>query len=517
MLIRHRLSTIIIICIPLLAFLSGCRSCSNLPANIPQTDGPTNSSRSVFIEQPVTFCWKKPIQPKKGKIQILIDSSGSMVGFQQMIPTLIDWTKHSVSQLQQSSLEVETSRVCQFNMGIGISKCTALNQQNLSFQASNDTNLHEAIRSAKDYGLTFILTDGVAATRSRGAGDCASGVDASCIARSLKEVIHAQSDNGDEADRGIWIVPLISNYDGIFYTEELINPNNFNSAETIKHIKSDIDAPIIVQDPKTGSDNRLTFKYRGPRTILLIVIARWSDVGRSAVQALWERAEYLGIRRIQQMREYGSGVSVFSPIEIYPGFLNSINWEELKETDNPADLEGTMDAFLKDMSTIEISCPKNESGKSSYLLNGNASSSQVSGCVPIRMLPAFDFRFSPVSSESESEISSFIESYDWQGSSYDNLKLRLTCSMDSPRFCDNNPLALQWNAFANYGKAADGLTSTGGGSAVQKEISNLSTSQPSNEPHRVFALSTTLESFYREIARDQRGIILAKLNFCHKR
>lgn len=515
MLTQLRFSPIIIICISL-AFLSWCRS-GNLQENTSQSDGGTNSSRSVFIEQPVTYCWKKSMQLKKGNVQVLIDSSGSMVGFQQIIPNLIEWTKHSVSQLQQSSLEVENSRVCQFNMGMGISKCASLSQPVLNFQASSDTNLHEAIRSAKDYGLTFILTDGVAATGSQGAKDCASGVDASCVARSLKEVIHSKLDNGDDVDRGIWVIPLISTYDGIFYTEEQINPNNFDSAETINHIKSDIDTPCVVQDPKAGNDNRLTFKYRGPRTMLLIIIAHWADVGRSAVQALWERTEYLGIQQIQQLRDYKNGVAAFSPIEVYPGFLNPVKWEKLQETDNPSEIEGTIDASLTDKSTIEISCPKDGSGKSTYTLGGNATPSQVSGCVQIGMLPAFDFKFSPASSENETEMSNFMEHYDWKDSSYDNLNLRLTCSMKSPRFCGSNPLALQWTVLANYGKAADGLAAGGDGSFVQKEISNLSTSHPSNEPHRIFAFSKTLESFYREITQDQRSIILANLSFCHKR
>ena len=73
--------------------------------------------------------------------------------------------------------------------------------------------------------------------RAPGAG----GVDAACVARALKEVIHAQSPEGNDLDRGIWVIPLLANYDGTFYTEEPIFPTNFNAEETIKQVRADID------------------------------------------------------------------------------------------------------------------------------------------------------------------------------------------------------------------------------------------------------------------------------------
>jgi hypothetical protein len=511
----------------LLVFLSWILivgSCARRPARN-SDDGQhfPSPSETVFMEQPVSFCWQRPLQPKRGSVQILIDSSGSMVGFQPSLPPLVNWVQHSISQLQQTTLAVENSRVCQFSQGNGIYNCTNFSQAPIAYRAFGDTNLHEAIRSAKDYGLTFIITDGVAATGSRGVGDCAAGVDAACVARALRDVIHAQSPEGEDIDRGLWIVPLLATYDGTFFTEEPIVPSNFQLADTIQQIRADIgvQAQAVVQDPRTGYDGRLIFGYRGPRSMLLIVIARWADVGRAAVQALWERTDYLGVQRIEQMKGFSSGLATFSPIEVYPGFVNSVRWTKLQQSDT-SPTRGTMDVYLETDTTtksyISMTCPKNGSGEGVYGLSGTTTTAdQRSGCVPIRLLPAFSFRFRTVNPEDDSELSQFLKGYELQGTSYTDLKLHLACTMTKPRPCGEKPISVQWMAYMSYKKAADGLAAPEGGHSVQQQIIDMSTAHPSREPHRIFAFSKTLEAFYREVEQDQRSIVLGSIDICHKK
>jgi hypothetical protein len=387
-----------------LASLTVMVSCQRPPVGA-TCDQLRNATEPVFVENPVSYCWHRPIQLKTGRVQVLVDSSGSMIGFQHEIPPLVNWLRHGVSQVQQSAMNVQTTRLCQFSEAFsesgGLANCTDLASEIVfDYKVFGNTNLHQAIRSAKDYELTYIITDGVAATGGRGASDCAGGVDAACVARALREVIHAQSPEGNDLDRGIWVVPLLANYDGTFYTEEPIFPTNFSAEETIKQVRADIGVNAVVQNPGTGSDGRLQFKYQGPRSMLLIVIARWAEVGRASVQALWERAEYLGVTRIEEMKQFSSELASFSPIEVYPGFLNQLRWETLKSVDDPNLRQGTMDAILNTTSpkqSIVLECPKEGSGQDLYDLTGSTSSSgQIAGCVPIRLLPALTFGFRAV-------------------------------------------------------------------------------------------------------------------------
>lgn len=508
----------------LMVTLSSCRR----PPVAATCDQLGNATEPVFVEKPVSYCWQKPLQLKTGKVQVLVDTSGSMIGFQHEIAPLVNWVRHGVSQVQQSAMNVQTTRLCQFSEAFsasgGLANCADLASETGDYKIHGDTNLHQAIRSAKDYELTYIITDGVAATGGRGASDCAGGVDAACVARALREVIHTQSPEGNDLDRGLWVIPLLANYDGTFYTEEPIFPTNFNAEDTIKQVRADIGVNAVVQNPGTGSDGRLQFKYQGPRSMLLIVIARWADVGRASVQALWERAEYLGVKRVEEMKQFSSELACFTPIEVYPGFLNQVRWDKLRSADDPKLRRGTMDATLETApgkQSIVLECPKESKeapGQDAYLLTGSTSGrGQIAGCVPLRLLPALTFGFRSVDPKNDSVLHQFLLAYESTGGAYESLKICLACTNAVVRPCGENPISVQWTAFMNYAKSADALADERATSTVPQSIKNLSTAHPSREPHRIFAFSATLEAFYREVTQDQRSVILSNLEICHKR
>src|SRR5574341_498541 len=157
--------TATLILLAILALSGACRSCRRAPANqSPCADSPTESA-PVFISQPVNYCASRPIEPRRGRVQMLVDSSGSMVGFQKAVPQLVNWAQHSFSLLNTSALQIQSSRLCQFSQALpgGIANCVS-GQAFAAYQPSGATNIHEAIRAAKDYDLTLILTDGAAAT-----------------------------------------------------------------------------------------------------------------------------------------------------------------------------------------------------------------------------------------------------------------------------------------------------------------------------------------------------------------
>src|SRR5687768_8586998 len=82
-------------------------------------DGPPEIEQGertpVFVERPVKFCWQPPPAPWSGGLQVLLDSSGSMVGFKRAVPRVVNWLQHGVSQLQTSTFSVTNSRLCQFS------------------------------------------------------------------------------------------------------------------------------------------------------------------------------------------------------------------------------------------------------------------------------------------------------------------------------------------------------------------------------------------------------------------
>jgi hypothetical protein len=223
---------------------------------------------------------------------------------------------------------------------------------------------------------------------------------------------------------------------------------------------------------------------------------------------------------METMSGFSNGMAAFPPIELYPGYLNQVRWSVLKEPQEPSEASGTMDAVLKtgpDGNTaIGVTCPPKDTGAGVYRLTGvTAEASRASGCAPIRMLPGFDFQLSAVQPAHEGDLARFLTGYDHSGDSYTDLRLDLACSMDILRPCNSDPIGLKWTAVMNYAAAADALASDVGGHLMHQQVKEISTVSLSREPHRVFAFSTMLENFYREVGQDKKSVVLGDLNICH--
>jgi hypothetical protein len=491
--------------------LLGC-ACRRATSPISREDG--DASQIVFRDEPISYCVEKPSSPDAGDVQVLIDGSGSMVGFDHKLPEVIKWSQHAVSAIQNSILTIGQSRICTFREKEGISGCTGMTGGAPLIKSKGDTNLHEAINSAKDYALTFIVTDGVAATGDKGKGDCATGVDAACVARSLVNAIHSDDSNDD---RGLWIIPLVAPYDGPFFTEESIPPGGFHSEEAIQRVRSDIAMDASIQNPQTGYAGKLVYNYKGPRSLLLIVLAKKSNVGRAAIQALWERAEYLNINEVAEIRQYKGGIAALTPVELYPGFLNKVRWATLDDPDDPGASEGTLDAKLTkrdEKAAIEINCPNTGPNSATFVLRGSERPSQVAGCVPLRMMPGFSYDVRPARKEDDDAFHQFISRFRLPKGSYSSVELDILCAGDATRRCGQDPISVQLVALMHYGQAADRLAESTKPDAALAPFINLSTAHPSMEPHKINALSLIAELFYREIANDARSTVLNSFQVC---
>jgi len=489
------------------ALIAFC-SCQTTPRDEPKQ----SCSGMTLFQDVVPYCVRASGNPQVGDVQVLVDGSGSMVGFDPKLPEIVRWSQHAISAIQGQPLTIRTSRICTFREKEGISGCTGITGQSPPIVSHGDTNLHEAINSTRDYALTLIVTDGVAATGDRGKGSCATGVDAACVARSLVDAIHS---NDTSDDRGIWIVPLIAPYEGQFFTEESISPGSFRSQDAIDKVRSDIPIDSVIQNPQTGYGGKLVYTYKGPRSLLLIAIAKKSEVGRSAIQALWERADYLNVTKVDALQKYSGGIAALTPIEVYPGYLNRVRWETLKDSDSGGMSKGTIDAQTSmqgDKTSIQVNCPNAGENRGTFTLNGSDKPTEIAGCVSLRMFPAFSYDLRAARDEDKSELSQLLTGFKLASCSGSSLDLDLACSTQIARKCGENPIPVQWVASMKYGAAADSLNSSSSPAATV--VNGLSTAHPSMEPHKITALSLILELFYREVANDARSTVLNSFEIC---
>ena len=520
-----RLSRVLVLAVVLLAACRRTPPQSTLQS-FPPPAGP------AFASAGFTFCRDDRVAPVPARVQILLDSSGSMVGVHKLIPQLTQWMQHSLSLLKRSSLEIREGRVCQFSARFEKGstsfpgQCSpSLTQPLQGFQASGDTNLHRAIESAAQYDLTLILTDGVAATGSGGGGDCASGVDAGCVARNLRSVVTSRSPSGKGADNwGLWVVPLVVPYDGKFFSEQKIAADTFDPKVAADHVRADTGQTVTIGKPYQLKDGELAFdSYQGPRAMLLIVLARSTTLGRGTVQALWERTDFLGIRQLGSLKDYAGSLSTFRPMELFPGLAETLEWNSLAASQSVAAV-GTIDAALadarrgSDRRQIQISCPPKGRGEGYFSLRGEPNrTTKISGCVQIQVLPAVKFGLEPQSESDREALSTLIPSYQLtQPHDLSSLDLKLSCGPAAVRTCEN-PIPVDWRASMHYETTADCLANPQCEAGAPKLIRDLSTLNPQEYPDKIYGIAETLQEFFRLASRDVKSQSMGQLDVCRER
>ena len=86
-----------------------------------------------------------------------------MAGFAQSTPRLYEWVAQSVSMLRDLGMTFTGTRSAYFSAKAKIGGINARLTPG-PWKYEGDTNLHEAIATARDHDITLILTDGVAAS-----------------------------------------------------------------------------------------------------------------------------------------------------------------------------------------------------------------------------------------------------------------------------------------------------------------------------------------------------------------
>ncbi|NJL26586.1 MAG: hypothetical protein HC897_01270 [Thermoanaerobaculia bacterium] len=448
-----------------------------------------------------------------------------MNGYRSVLPDLVTWMQHGVSLLRHSSLEVVEGRVCQFSKALGeIDGATAgecregITQPLPSYTAQSDTNLHLAILSAMDYDLTLIVTDGVAATGGEGIEDCASGVDAGCIARSLRRVLESRQRVAETADWGLWVLPMIAPFDGWYYTEQKIELAAFVPEGAITRVLEETGSEPQIGTGERIQDGTLRFAYKGPRAFLLLVLARQSTTGRAMVQALWDRTSSAGIPTIASLKEYKGRPSLLPPLEVFPGFVDTVSWTKL-DASREIPTRGTIDASLVGASgggapQIRIGCPPGEAGEGYFTLRGDSQlTTRVAGCVGIQLVPAVQMALQPQRAERAPEMPTLLASYRPASEGMPALDLHLTCGPRSVTSCQE-PLELGWRAEMHYGPAADCLADGSCSSGAIPAIRGLSTLELSQYPHRIFGIDETIKELLRLMSSEVPVQTIANLGIC---
>lgn len=509
------------LCVALLLLVGGCRRGEKRVASVTPADGivpgeTSNNTNTLYASKPFRHCLALPPVPRTGNVEVLIDSSGSMTSVRAALPRLVNWVDLAVSRVRGSALDVASTALCEFNAKDGIGGCKSSIALRNDFRGTGNTNLHDAIRRSVGNELTFIVTDGVAAAgSSASSGNCATAVDAACVARALRDAVHPDGETRGETSRGVWLVPLVAPHDGVFYTEKPIPVGSFDSEAAHEQIRSDIDVDVAIRDPRIDASQRLNFVYRGPRVLLVIVIANVTEVGRAAVAALAETMEQADVRSLKSLKNYNAGIAAFAPVELYPGLAVPIQWGSAVEEDDST--VGTIDARLEG-DTLYLDCPRNSVNEATHIVAATTRAApRQSRCVDILSFPGFNYRLHAAKPDTDKVLASFITSYMPRDplASKSELSLRIRCGGDQARrSCADNPLRTQYTAAANYTDTSRAFAEPQADSAVAL-MNAISTRQPQREPHRVYALSDTLRIFYDELSGEQYRVSLGALTICN--
>ncbi|HKR64441.1 MAG TPA: hypothetical protein VJZ00_11980 [Thermoanaerobaculia bacterium] len=493
---------VLIVLILLVSYLVGTQT----PVVPPPPDAP--KAGVITLTEPVPYCPAPTTDAMPARVQVLLDSSGSMMGVRPSVLGILRWLDQSVSRIRNSATNITELRLAQFDARRGILASPNFSALAADYQPSGRTTLHEAVAASRDYELTFIVTDGVAAAGS-GSGSCAAGVDAACVARALRDAVHVEQTSTVAPQPGIWLVPLWVRHSGIFYTEKPVAVADFDNASSLQQVFGEVSQHVSISNARTDLEGDLVFDYTGPRGILLIVIAHSDDLGRRVIAALHERMQENGIAPIAAIREANTPLAAFPAMELYPGYVPPLEWTRFSESDQ--EISGTLDALMSGR-TIAVECGPGVN-EGDFTLEARRRAGPR--CVDILQVPAFEFDFVAAAPADQPAVTSFISAWRHEMTSEKEMfHLTLQCGGGAERPCSSNPLAATWTAHSRYDRSHEANEKASGADAL---IHSIATTDPVTQPHRIFGLDSLVTIFFDEVQQDRRRIPLAGLELCHGR
>jgi hypothetical protein len=459
-----------IVVFSLIALLTWFAACTGERA-IPLPSPPPASSRPVALQVPAS----SDIQVQPGNrrpitVQILVDESGSMIGFVNPLRDLEGWLDRSVTRVEAYGFVLKSRNICGFREPSGV-RCSATAPTGR--HPSGGTNLDEAIEAAENADITVIVTDGVAATGSAHVRRCAGGVDASCVGESLGR--YAVRDNGGG---GIWLIPTKLPFSGRLYTERHIPASDFDP---------DIASKMVGESVKIGrasntQSGELVFDYAGPRALLVFVLAKDVVLGRAYVAAMQDISAMEGFSR-----DRSGAKRVVGTFELFPGYVTPRKWTALRVSDEFPNV--SHDATLDERTqTVTFTCGVQGQPEGEWIAASVPADASGIAVIPVESIPIMTGTLQIEGSE----LSATTLATD--GS---RIMLRMSCSSRIPE-C-GKPAAVRISA-----------TRTAPDSSKFVE---LSTNTPERQPDKAFGLTDVIRSFYQRVG-PMRPLPVAEMKVC---
>jgi hypothetical protein len=461
-------------------------------------------------------------------VQVFLDASGSTRGFSvpNVMSPLAQWVKRSAIGSPASGVEFSLTRLQTFSTDGIIDLPTREETINYTVEHGN-TNLDEVIARAKNEAITVIATDGVPYTNGAQSTACAGQVDVTCVAKKLREFIDANP------HPGMWIVPLFGRYDGKFAAEGQQIPNNPEWAEqTTRQLKETLGGDIRLR--ANDSEDRLTnpFFYTGPRTLLLIVLAKDASMGRIFLSSLYERASQYRVALLGENFTSFNAMSdkplgAFTPVELYPGYtprISSIRGEKRKPPTDVSDDEG---GFISVKELLEgnpfqaqVACAGARESTPDQVIDLAFSTGTQNGCRKMYSLPSVQYLPELPSKTDENEkqdASTLVRSLvltqagdDQSGALRGEMHIR--CA-GGGRGC-GNPTTIRVVAKVAYSDAAERLADRSAPVGAVMYLQKLSTESLVLEPFKVLALDRMLIEVMRTITQDAAAQDVGTITVC---
>lgn len=461
-------------------------------------------------------------------VQIFLDASGSTKGFSipRVMSPLAQWVKRSSIGSPAAGVEFSLNRLQAFSTDGIIDLPTHEDSINYTVEHGN-TNLDEVIGRAQDEAITVVVTDGVPYTSASQSSACAGQVDVTCVAKKLREFIDRNP------HPGMWIVPLFGRYDGKFTTEGQQIPNDPQWAETTaKRLKETLGGTIMIR--ANGDTDRTInpFFYTGPRTLILIILARDVSLGRIFLESLYERADLYGVALLgESFTSFNDmadkPVGMFTPVELYPGYTPRVSMIRGEKRKPAADVPDDAGGFISIKQVQEgnpfqlsVACAGARESTPDQIFDLSFSTGTADLCRKMYSLPSVQYLPElPVKGDEneKQDAASLIRSLTLTqagGGQIGSLRgeMHIHCG-GGGRPCDH-PSTIRVVAKVAYSDAAARLADRTSPAGAVAYLQRLSTDSLVNEPFKVLALDRMMIEVMRTITQDAEAQDVAAVTVC---
>jgi hypothetical protein len=325
---------------------------------------------------------------------------------------------------------------------------------------------------------------------------------------------------------GLWVVPLVGLYDGRLDLEGQTVPPGTTPEAVAANVKQTFSS-ITLEQTVVALGHAPT--YRGPRIVLLVVLAKDASLGRSFIRHLMERSALSQVQRIgTTTAQYRSGVGVMLPIEVLPGQVprvTAVSAAQDKQTDSsfgPIETTSTSRAGGVD---IHVTCTDSQPAWSRVALtfhrSAPASTSDV--CSDMISLPSVALAVDAEKSWKGEQgslrrliggVQVASEGVDARASVLRGEMLLLCPDSPPPGPDCNAPVPLVLSAVIDYRQASQALDLPVGSAPSPDYLTTLSTDVVATEPHKVLGLKSLLRGLLRRFSDRAASVSLASMTVC---